>query len=286
MAKILIAGCGDVGGELARRLAEAGHEVTGLKRQPPTIMDKVNYITADICNTAQLQKLTTDFDFVFFILSPDGRTEQSYRAVYETSLDNLLNHFSVANTCPCWFFISSTSVYPQSQGEWVDEDSLAEPDNVNSQLIRAAEQKIIIAHPKNIVVRFSGIYGQGREYLLRLAQQTPAIQKNPPYFTNRIHRQDCVAVLLFLLQQQLSGNVLQQCYLASDDEPVPMWEVMTWLAEKTACALPIEKNGPTIDMNKRCNNQRLKSLGYQFLCPSYKEGYLPLLAKFKQSSAF
>lgn len=277
MAKILITGCGDVGSELARRLVEAGHQVTGLKRHPPLQVDKVNYVTSDITVNSQLQNLSTDFDFVFFILSPDGRTEESYRAVYETGLDNLLNHFANAKQSPRWFFTSSTSVYSQSQGEWVNENSLAEPDNPNSQFIRAAERKIIAANPENIVVRFSGIYGEGREYLLRLTQQIPAIQKKPPYFSNRIHRRDCVEILLFLLQQQLNGRVLEQCYLASDDEPAPIWEVISWLAEQIGYQPPIIKTSDTNGMNKRCNNQRLKTLGYQFQYPSYKAGYLPLI---------
>jgi nucleoside-diphosphate-sugar epimerase len=279
MAKILCAGCGDIGGEVAKRLAETGHQVTGLKRHPPLCTNNVNYIAADISLKASLQNLSSDFDFVFFILSPNGRTVENYRAVYETGLDNLLQHFANSNQSPRWFFTSSTSVYAQSQGEWVDENSLAEPDNLNSQFIRTAERKIIAANPENIVVRFSGIYGEGRDYLLRQAQQVPAIQKNPPYFTNRIHRQDCVEVLLFLLQQQLNGKILEQCYLVSDDEPVPMWEVMTWLAEQMACPQPTEKINAIVLMNKRCNNQRLKLLGYQFHYPSYKDGYLALMSK-------
>ncbi len=277
MAKILCVGCGDVGGTVAKQLAEAGHHVTGLKRHPPAKADKVNYVAADITEAAQLQNLATDFDTVFFVLSPDRYSENGYRAVYETGLDNLLNHFARAKQSPRWFFTSSTSVYAQSQGEWVDEESEAEPENPNSQFIRAAERKIIAANPENIVVRFSGIYGEGRGYLLRLAQQAPEVQKNPPCFTNRIHQQDCVGVLLFLLQQQANGKLLEQCYLASDDNPAPTWEVMTWLAEQMKCPPPKEKTTHSAEMNKRCNNQRLKALGYQFRYPSYQEGYLPLI---------
>lgn len=279
MAKILSVGCGDIGGELTRRLADAGHQVTGLKRHLPPVVNKITYITADIASSSQLQALSSDFDIVFFILSPDGSAESSYRVIYETGLNNLLTHFANANQSPRWFFTSSTSVYAQSQGEWVDEDSLAEPDNPNSQLIRAAERKIIAANPENIVVRFSGIYGEGCEYLLRRVQQIPAIQKNPPYFTNRIHRRDCVEVLLFLLQQHLNGQILEQLYLANDDEPAPMWEVMSWLAEQMGCPQPTVKVSNSGEMNKRCSNQRLKKLGYQFRYPSYKVGYLPLIAR-------
>ncbi|MGZ8191605.1 MAG: NAD-dependent epimerase/dehydratase family protein [Methylococcaceae bacterium] len=275
MAKILIIGCGAIGTGLAVMLSAKGHEVTGVKRSPPPVCDTpVNYCSADITSAKDLEKLPGDFDVLFFIVSADGRTEQSYRDVYETGLNNVLARFSGLP----WIFVSSTSVYGQTQGEWVDENSIAQPDKVTSRLIRQAELRLIEVNPQNIIVRFSGIYGPGREYLIRMAQQAPAIQNEPPYFTNRIHQRDCVAVLAFLLEQRLSGIALEQCYLASDDDPAPVWEVMSWLAGQMHCQAPTVKvAGNDAEMNKRCNNQRLKALGYQFHYPSYKDGYLELI---------
>jgi len=279
MAKILIIGCGAIGTQLAHVLSAKGHQVTGLKRNPPETDDgKVHYFTADITSPADLIDLSTDFDTLYFILSPDGRNEESYRDIYESGLNNLLNKFSQTGSNPHWIFVSSTSVYGQSQGEWVDENSITQPTNATSQFIRRAEQKLMEREVDNIVIRFSGIYGPGREYLLRMAMQTPAIQQNPPYYTNRIHEQDCVGVLAFLLERRLTGIVLDQCYLASDDNPAPMWEVMSWLAEQMNCQPPTVKvNDNHYVMNKRCNNQRLKALGYQFRYPCYKDGYLELI---------
>jgi nucleoside-diphosphate-sugar epimerase len=279
MAKILIIGCGAIGTQLAHVLVAKGHHVTGLKRNPPkTDAGNVDYFTADIVSPADLKDLPLDFDTLYFIVSPDGRNEESYRDIYKSGLNNLLNKFSLGSSNPHWIFVSSTSVYGQSQGEWVDEDSIAQPDNVTSQLIRQAEQKLMDLDPGNIVVRFSGIYGPGREYLLRMAMQAPAIQKNPPYFTNRIHQQDCIGVLAFLLERQLAGVALDQCYLASDDDPAPMWEVMSWLAEQMKCQPSTVKSVDKHSvMNKRCNNQRLKALGYKFHYPGFKDGYLELI---------
>jgi nucleoside-diphosphate-sugar epimerase len=279
MTEILIIGCGAIGTQLAHVLSVKGHQVTGLKRNPPkTATGNINYFSADITSPADLEGLPIDFDFVYFIVSPDGRNEQSYRSIYESGLNNLLNKFSQAGSHSHWIFVSSTSVYGQSQGEWVDEDSLAQPDNPTSQLIRQAEQKLMNLDPGNIVVRFSGIYGPGRESLLRMAMQAPVIQQNPPYFTNRIHQQDCVGVLAFLLERRQAGVVLEQCYLASDDDPAPMWDVMSWLTEHVSRQPPTVKSTDNhCAMNKRCDNQRLKALGYQFHYPCYKDGYLELI---------
>lgn len=275
MAKILIVGCGAIGSELAEVLSTQGHDVTGLKRNPPLSASSLTpYVAADISSLTDLANLDSDFTEAFFIVSPDGRNEQSYRTVYQTGLNSLLVKFPDTH----WIMVSSTSVYGQTLGEWVDENSAAEPDNITSRLIRQAEQRLMAFNPKNIVVRFSGIYGPGREYLLRQAMQTPAIQLSPPYFTNRIHQRDCIGVLAFLLEQRLAGKALAQCYLASDDDPAPMWDVMTWLAERLHCPPPVVKTADAdARMNKRCSNARLKALGYQFQYPGYKDGYVELI---------
>ncbi|NOT12660.1 MAG: SDR family oxidoreductase [Methylococcaceae bacterium] len=278
MAKILIIGCGVIGMALGNVLSGKGHQVTGLRRNPPVSdANTFKFITADIQSRKDIESLDSDFDTLFFIVSPDERSENNYRNLYETGLNHLLARYSQANKTK-WFFVSSTSVYSQTEGEWVNEASLAEPDNVCSQVIRQAELRLIETSPKHTVVRFSGIYGPGREHLLRMAQQSPAIQKSPPYYTNRIHQDDCVAVLAFLLEQHLAGVTMESCYLATDDNPAPMWEVITWLTQQMNCNPPVEKTvGTVCSMNKRCDNSKLKALGYQFKYPGFRHGYLELI---------
>jgi nucleoside-diphosphate-sugar epimerase len=279
MAKVLIVGCGGVGLELAIQLAEAGHDVTGLKRNPPTVYPgPITYFRADISQPQELEGLESNFEYVFFIVSADSRNKDSYHALYNKGVNNLSNKFKELKNNAPWIFGSSTSVYGQSQGEWVDEDSPTLPNSTTSLEIVKAEQKLISINPKNIIVRFSGIYGPGREYLLRMAKQSPSIQQSPPYFTNRIHQQDCVGVLKFLFEQRLSGVDLEQCYLASDNDPAPLWDVISWIAEQTQSDPPKAKEVEhENDMNKRCKNDRLKKLGYTFLYPDYKAGYLEMI---------
>ncbi|MCX7097849.1 MAG: SDR family oxidoreductase [Methylococcales bacterium] len=278
MAKILIVGCGSLGNQLAGQLMASGHQVTGLKRNPPASAP-FNYVKADIAIAAELDGLDCDFEVVYFIVSPDGRgNAHSYQAVYGDGLGHLLDKFAMSGKQPYWIFVSSTSVYGQSQGEWVDENSLAEPTNANSQLIRLAEQKLLAASPSSTIVRFSGIYGPGRDYLLRMAKSCPAIQQTPPYYTNRIHQEDCVGVLAYLLECRLAGRAMHPYYVASDDEPATMWEVMNWLAGQLHCPAPTAKPWDAdATLNKRCSNQALKALGYQFRYPSYQDGYRELI---------
>lgn len=274
MTTILIIGCGAIGQALGDTLTQQGHQVIGLRRHPPTTPSSFKFIAADISSQAAINQLDLAVDLVFFIVSADGRTEQSYRDVYQHGLSNALNKW---HDVP-WFLVSSTSVYGQTQGEWVDEDSPTQPLNITSQLIVQAEQQVRAAHPLNVVVRFSGIYGPGREYLLRMAKQTPDIQQSPPYYTNRIHQQDCVGVLAFLCQQRLAGCVLDSCYVASDLDPAPLWDVISWLSAHLDCPPPQAKSiDPKAESNKRCSSRRLQALGYSFLYAGYRDGYLPLI---------
>jgi len=279
MAKILIIGCGAIGSKLATILSENNHMVVGLKRIPPVQKpDKWVFFSADIAIEKQLEELSTDFDQVFFIISPEKRNEQSYQKIYRAGLNNLIRRFAKDNRKPHWIFVSSTCVYHQSDGEWVDENSLVEPISNTSKLIREAEQTLLANLPESTIVRFSGIYGPERRRLIKIANSSPSIQYHPDYYTNRIHEQDCVAVLQFLSQQQLNGVHLENYYLASDDKPATQWEVISWLADKMQAKPPVMKMGDeTASMNKRCNNQRLKALGYEFKFPSYKEGYSKIL---------
>lgn len=287
MSKVLIIGCGDIGTRLAHILAEDGHDVTGLKRHPPFANEtKIKYFKGDIASPADLEALDADFEQLFFIVSPDGRDEDSYRAIYQTGVNNLLSHFSRHQRRPSWMFVSSTSVYGQSKGETVDENSPAQPLCVTGRLIREAEQQLTSLNPDTIVVRFSGIYGPGRDRLLKMAMQSPEIQREPPYYTNRIHQQDCTAVLAFLFNRRRAGFPLEQCYLASDDKPAPLWEVVTWLAEQMHYRPPLAKtSGDDAAMNKRCDNRRLKALGYRFRYPDYRTGYADLLGRYARSSS-
>jgi nucleoside-diphosphate-sugar epimerase len=281
MANILIAGCGDIGIRLVCLLNRHNHRVTGIKRHPPEYLDEsIHWYQADLTQASSLSELPLNFDEVVFMPTPGQRSTASYQAVYDTALENLLKHFEKAERSPHWFFVSSTSVYGQSNGEWIDEDSLTEANSISGQLIRRAELRLLSDLPETTIVRFSGIYGPGREYLLNSARSTPEIMRDPPYYTNRIHQDDCAAVLDFLIGLRLKGQKLATCYLASDDNPAPQWEVVSWMTDQLGCHPPAVKPPSTPpDLNKRCDNKRLKALGYRFIYPDYRNGYLPMIQK-------
>ncbi|MGK2913106.1 MAG: SDR family oxidoreductase [Porticoccaceae bacterium] len=284
MADVLIVGCGDLGSGLAEHLLAAGHRVVGVKRSPPLMsVAGVDYRQVDITEPQAVASLPTDFDQVFVILTPGGRNAAAYRAIYLSGVKHLLDHFARAGSRPHWLLVSSTSVYGQDRGEWVDEDSPTEPRADTAQVLRAAEVQVLAHQRGNTVVRFSGIYGPGRERLLRAVAAGEPVQYAPPTYTNRIHRDDCIGVLQFLLERRFAGIALDDLYLASDCEPASAEAVATWIAAQLGCAAPPARLAGAVvaSANKRCVSARLQQLGYCFRFPTFREGYLALIQAFR-----
>lgn len=308
MAKFLIVGCGDIGSRVGNQLANKGHEVWGLKRNPPVKPDRVTsnsvkkstdsikYFQADISSREQIQQLDTNFDQLIYIITPNGRDAQAYREVFELGVNNLLHHFSTrdANKNMTSIFVSSSRVYGQQNGEWVDEETVTNPSSLQGRIILAAEQAFLEHHPQNTIVRFSGIYGRSAiPFFMRPNKMPPnekgPFQFDPPYYTNRIHHFDCVGFLVYLAQlkclnhsntRSMAENKtntkptkLDSIYLVSDDDPAPLWEVVNSLWPDSQTTPPKEKTNPDAPQNKRCNNARMKSLGYELLIKTYREGY-------------
>lgn len=277
MARILIAGCGDIGSAAGKRLADEGHQVHGLKRQPPDDGQGIRYIKADLSKAVEIDALDTNYDLVIYVLTPDDRSEFAYRQAFMHGVNNLLNVFSGNNTDTRFIFISSTSVYGQRRGEWVDEDSETRPGKVTARLLLQAEHSFLSHGSHNCIIRFSGIYGRSDSYLLDAVARADMVQFEPPYYMNRIHRQDCIGVICFIADRMISGEKVDPIYLASDDDPAPKWEVFDFLAGKLGVQRPGKEIMPQdSEQNKRCSNTRLRLLGYDFEYRSYRQGYGPV----------
>jgi len=280
MAEVLIAGCGDVGVRLGALLTADGHAVTGVRRRPPaggrdTQAGAFAWAAADLADRPSLAALPPACDLLCFLASPRFGDEDSYRAIYEDGVANLAALYPAAP----WLFVSSTGVYAQQGGQWVDEDSAVEPVDATRALLHRAEETVLGRGDGHVVVRFSGIYGAGRERLLERLRSGAPVRREPPSYTNRIHQDDCAGVLRFLVARRLADQSLSPLYLASDDDPAPVWDVMTWLATRLGLPEPPASDAPAdAPRNKRCSNRRLRELGFTFRYPTFREGYGALIA--------
>lgn len=287
MARILIAGCGDIGTTLGQNLHTAGHTVWGLKRHPAHLPAAINPLAADLTDPASLTQLPPDLDYVIYSAAAAGFNETYYQAAYVDGVRNLLRALTETNQHPQrLLFTSSTSVYGQSHGEWVDEDTPAHSSGFSGRCIRAGEQLFWDNPWPAVVVRFSGIYGPGRTQLIDSVRQGTAVQPSgAPLYTNRIHRDDCARTLAHLM---VAADP-KPLYLATDDEPAPLDEILRWLALQLGVSEPPVSNTPPksgtgennaavrLRASKRCRNARLRASGFHFHYPSYREGYAALL---------
>ena len=126
-----------------------------------------------------------------------------------------------------------------------------------------------------VVVRFGGIYGPGRNRLIKLVRSGTRCQDEPPNYTNRIHRDDCAGVLMYLLYLDSPESI----YLAVDSYPAPQCEIMQWLSQQLGVSAPSKDRIPGVGASKRCSNRLLLKSGYELLYPSYREGYAAVLSE-------
>ncbi len=278
VAKILIAGCGYVGSALGAVLAQDGHKVWGLRRTFAGPPEGVAPIEADLCLPATLTELPRGLDTVLYMASPGGSDDALYRATYVEGLGNLLDALEFTGEKPRRIlFVSSTSVYAQEDGEWVDESSETRPHRFGGRRLLEAEQRVSSGDFPSTVVRFGGIYGPRRTRLLdRVRTGAARFRTDPPQYVNRIHRDDCVGVLRHLMQLEAP----EQLYLAVDHEPTAEATVLNWLAGAVGAPPPRPelRETPRRRGNKRCRNGRLLASGYEFLHPSFREGYAAVLS--------
>jgi nucleoside-diphosphate-sugar epimerase len=275
----LILGCGDIGMALGRELREAGHRVIGARRNPRALEGSgLEAVAVDLNDPTTLAGLP-DAETLVYVVSADRFEEAAYRAAYLDGLNAVLAEFAGRDTAPGRvFFVSSTSVYAQRDGEVVDETSPADPSGFSGLLMREAEQALIDHELPGTVVRFSGIYGPGRDRLIRQVGEGRIAPASPVMYSNRIHRDDCAGVLAHLIGRHLAGDPLEALYLASDCEPAPLHEVMAWLAKQLKVEATETIQSPLRRRaSKRCDNTRLLESGYRFRYPSFREGYAQVL---------
>jgi nucleoside-diphosphate-sugar epimerase len=275
--KIVIVGAGYVGSALAMRLIRKGHEVWTARRsapRPEEVIPGAKPLTLDVARDVGLEQLPVDVDAVVFAVSPGASSDEAYRSVYPVGVSNLLSRAPSARM----LLVSSTSVYGQDSGEWVDETSPAEPPNFMGRRILEAEQ-LLLADAKHIVVRASGIYGPGRTSLIERVRSGEARLPASTVYTNRIHRDDLARALHFLLERPQQGG----CFVATDTEPVELGQLLVWLASRLSVPSPpvLEATGTEARtrhrFSRRCLPQRLQALGFTWRYPTFREGYGVLL---------
>lgn len=293
MTDILIAGCGDVGCRAGLRLAADGHRVWGLRRHPGELPRELHPLAADLGDRDSLEQALGSLPAaptrVAYTAAADAFTADAYHRAYVQGLENLLAVLGELETPPeRLVFTSSTGVYGQTDGSWVDEDSATEPARFSGRRVLEGERCCRAGAVPSVSLRLGGIYGPGRDRLIRrVAEREARCEAGPPRYGNRIHSEDAGGALAHLLML----DEPEEIYLGVDCAPVDRCEVLRFLARELGLDAP-----PTVaagegegsrrsTSNKRCSNRRLLESGYGFLYPTYREGYRPLVRDWLQRAS-
>ena len=252
---------------------QQGHDVWGIRRSNKPVAEGVTVISADVADAETLIDLPTELDIVVYSVASPVFSKEGYHNYYVKGLKNILK--AVKDQSPKRvIFVSSSSVYHQMDGEWVDETSETKPSSFAGKEMLAAEEALNAANVPSTSVRFTGIYGPGRTRMIEQARHGGYCDPEPAVWTNRIHRDDCIGVLNLLINKGLAGETLDNLYLATDDEPAPLFDVLEWMKDRIGEVDPDNDVGEVSRRaNRRCSNKRLRALGYEFKFVNYRDGY-------------
>jgi nucleoside-diphosphate-sugar epimerase len=263
MPRALIAGCGYAGKATADLLFTRDWQVEGWTQSEESAQEcaagPYPVRAVDISNAAEMANYKNDFDAVIHCASTRGGDVDLYQQIYLRGAVNLLERFKRSRM----IFTSSTSVYAQTDGSWVTEESVTEPSRETGRILLETE-KLVLASG-GTVARLAGIYGPGRSALLRKFLSGEAvIDPENDRFVNQVHRDDIASALALLLDRQSNGG---EIYNVVDDEPIRRSDCYKWLARKLNRPLPSNAKSTSGrkrgDSNKRVSNAKLRGLGWK-----------------------
>lgn len=250
MARLII-GCGFLGKAVARLWVAQGLKTFATSRKidrfdelrrlhvEPVLWDVIQ------CAGARLPQCET----VLYCVGFDRSAGAAMRTVYVDGLAQTIEQLAAGTKL---VYASSTGVYGDFGGEWVDESSPAEPMDEAGRACLAAEAKLTkIACSRSltmVILRFAGLYGPGRLPGIEALRRGQPIAGNPDAFLNLIHVEDAAAVVAAASSQRTPNDM----YLVSDGAPPTRKEFYAYLAGRLATPPAVFTN----DANRRARGSR------------------------------
>ncbi|MDP3921014.1 MAG: SDR family oxidoreductase [Candidatus Omnitrophota bacterium] len=231
-------------------------------------------VIADLTKPETLDALP-QAHFIIICAAPDNRDAESYRKIYLEGIGNLLKARQKQPPPFLILYLSSTGVYGTAMEGWLDESSAPQPNTERAKILLQAEELVLHSGFPSAVFRLSGIYGPGRNRIVPLREgRWP--EPGDDRYLNMIHLEDIVHAIPVLLNKAETGQI----YLGVDDEPVLQSELCKWLAPHLGLRdFDKHLHLKTSARPKRYRNNKLKSLGYSFRFPTFREGYQSFLTE-------
>lgn len=289
-ARILVLGCGYTGERLARRLLESGHAVTGTTRDEGRGRELgeagIELLRYDAERPERLDAAPDPPpDVAFHLIPPPHRPEGGYGLGAGPALRHL-----APRGLRDFVYVSSTSVYGDRGGAWVDEGAAPAPDSALGQARRAEEEGVLAAARETGVAariaRVAGIYGPGRTLAEAIREGRYHLVEGLEAWSNRIHVADLVAGLLAVWRRGEPGGV----YNLSDGHPHRSADHARLVAELAGLELTIitmaearKRYGEgrlarKLSSRRVCSRELTEGLGVRLRYPSYREGLPAALA--------
>lgn len=238
MKTVLIVGCGDIGERIASLCAQKSLPVAGLVRSAESVkrLQKagITSVQADLAQATSLAKLPTAGATVMYLAPPPGEGET----------DPLIRQFLAAIPADALpdklVLLSTTAVYGDCHGEWIDETHPANPQTARGRRRLDAEQAARDWSAKTgvpiVILRVGGIYGAGRLPTARIEKGLPILNEAESPFTNRIHQDDLAQIFLAAAERGKAGEV----YNVADGQPGTMSGYFKTIARVHGLPMPPE----------------------------------------------
>ncbi|MEZ5413514.1 MAG: NAD-dependent epimerase/dehydratase family protein [Opitutaceae bacterium] len=285
---LFVAGCGYVGGAVARRARQAGLTVTALTRNPDKAAalrsEGIQTIIADLADEAWHPQVPATVDLVLNSVSSGGGGAAGYRHSYYEGMRSLLHWAAQAKVATC-VYTSSTSVYPQGDGVTVDENApLGDPTDENTEWLVGTENLLRESNAvgRSFILRLAGIYGPGRHHVLDQIRAGGALAGSGTHRLNLIHRDDAAEAVRAAFGAP--ADITSAVYNVADDGPVEKAMLAIWLAAQLG--RPAPQFDPKLPSRRRrvvpdrviLNAKIKRELGWQPRHPDYRAGYAEILA--------
>jgi nucleoside-diphosphate-sugar epimerase len=299
----LLLGGGYTAGRLARRLIELGAPVRVTRRTPAgaaasaaALGPRAEVHVADLTEPATLRKLIEPGAVVVHSAPPAGppASSQGSAAVEARVLDLVaadetrLVELLAARGASRLIYLSSTGVYPQSSGAWIDEDVEPAPPGALGRRRLAAERALLAAAARlglsAVALRAAAIYGPGRGVHVRIAAGTYRVLGDGAGFVSRIQVDDLGSAIL---AAAAAPALARAVYNIADDEPTRAREhadaVARLLGVPPPPSLPPEQASPEardlLGGDRRIANRRMREeLGVELAFPTWRQGLAHALA--------
>ena len=293
--RVAVLGCGYVGLALGRQLA-GDHEVVGVRRSEAGLeavrAAGLTAVEADVTVPETLDAVPA-VDAVVFAASSGGRDVAAAREVYVEGQRRAIEHFGARADPPeRYVYTSSTGVYGDHDGDWVDETTPLDPQTDRAAALVEAERVALegasAAGMEPTVARLAGLYGPDRYRLERYL--TGPVTAG---YLNLVHREDAAGAIAHFLETGAAGG---DVVLVVDDEPVDRRVLADWLAD--ACGEPAPPTRTVAEArsdadrsaaasrrlraDKRCDNGYLRSLGYELRYPTFRAGYRAAVEAYRE----